>query len=415
MSFKKFSSKDLVYNVIKTNPKSVFSIRDSIIYYQYQSASFGAPGFEDEHGERNKLNHVPSGHISLHEMNVDRPANQLSYKYLVRSSDNEALPPISSEAELNNIPLGQEMSVLYPMSASISRIFIPSGIEFDVNDPFNPGNILGTAHENKKYIRALKNVIESQENVSSGLGNGNLGTQAVNMICIPGIFYGSKINPGSIDLEYYIGNNRIGKVQDHFSDGRLMEVSSGENPTYRQVGLAIYNQGLLLLTSSLSLGDQTLSGHGTGEAILQGRDFARWINFGSGIPMTGRPLLNVNPGTVPSYKISFEGTNNIPTLTMYAYSKLGDDNYSHNPTFLTSSRAETIRYNSSSFYQEEVDIKKVNKSDYEDAEEDFQNVTYISKIGIYDRFKNLIAIASLSRPIKKTEKRDYMFKIGIDF
>ena len=60
-------------------------------------------------------------------------------------------------------------------------------------------------------------------------------------------------------------------------------------------------------------------------------------------------------------------------------------------------------------------IKKTNKSDYKDAQEEFENVTYISKIGIYDRFKNLIAIASLSRPIKKTEKRDYMFKIGIDF
>lgn len=388
-------------------------IKDATIYYQYQSASFGAPGFEDGEGDLNKINHVPSGYISLHEMNVDRPANQLIYKYLVRSSDNEGLPPVTSSSELNEIPLGDEMSVAYPMSASISRIFIPSGPEVSVDQGPAP-------HGNKKYIRALRNTIETQGNVSSGLGYGNLGTETVNMICIPGIFYGSKINPGSIELEYYVGNNRVGKVQDHFSDGRLMEVSSGENPTYRQVGLVVYNQGLLLLTSSLSLDDNSTNSYGTGPEGNTFADNPKWINFGTGIPQVGTVLGNTNvstepPASVPSYKISFEGTNNIPTLTMYAYSKLGSDNYSHNPTFLTSSRAETIRHNSSSFYQEEVDIKKVNKSNYEDVEEDFENVTYISKIGIYDRFKNLIAIASLSRPIKKTEKRDYMFKIGIDF
>ncbi len=415
MSFKKFSSKDLVYNVVKTNPKSVFSIKQGIVYYQHEPVLLGAPGFEDSSGRRNNINHVSSGHINLHEMNVDRPRDHLIYRYLVRSSQGEALPPISSESELNDIPLGQEMVQLYPMSASINRIFIPAGAEANryIDGP-NGRELERAAHANKKYIRSLRNVIETQGNVSSGLGYGDLGTQRVNMICIPGIFYGSKINPGSINLEYYFNNSRIGKVQDSFSDGRLMEVSSGDNPTYRQVGIAIYNQGLLLLTASHSL-DGTLTQYGTGAPVLSGRDASRWVNFGSGLPQVGEALANVAPGAAPTYKISFEGTNNIPTLSMYAYSELGSDNYSHNPTFLTSSRSETIRYNSSSFYQEEVNIKKTNKSDYKDAQEEFENVTYISKIGIYDRFKNLIAIASLSRPIKKTEKRDYMFKIGIDF
>jgi hypothetical protein len=67
------------------------------------------------------------------------------------------------------------------------------------------------------------------------------------------------------------------------------------------------------------------------------------------------------------------------------------------------------------YSETEQQIKKINKSPYADHEEDYENVTYISKVGIYDKDKNLIAIASLANPVKKTEKRDFMFKLRLDF
>lgn len=399
MSYKRFSSKDLIYNVIKTNPKSTFSVKEGIVYYQFEKSETG--------DFSNKVKHIPSGHISLHEANINRPSDSLIYSYLVRSSDNEALPPISSSAELNEIDYGTEMTSSYPMSSSISRIYIPSGPDGATYDENN--TIPDASHVNKKYIRSLRNTLEAQGNVSSAVGYGTLGSDIVNMICVPGIFCGSRIQPGSIELEYFVNNSRIGKVQDKFSDGRLMEVISSTPPTYNQVGTVIYDQGLMLLTSSEAITNHTENYESEGATTNP-----KWTNFGTGIPQLGTAIEH-GPCPATSYKIKFNGENKIPTLTMFAYSDLADNNYSHNPTFLTSSRSETIRHNSSSFYQEELDIKKINKSEYQDAIEDFNNVTYISKIGIYDRFKNLIAIASLSRPIKKTEKRDYMFKIGIDF
>ena len=45
----------------------------------------------------------------------------------------------------------------------------------------------------------------------------------------------------------------------------------------------------------------------------------------------------------------------------------------------------------------------------------FKKQTYISKIGIYDEQKNLIAIAKLAKPIKKTEQDAYTFKLKLDF
>ena len=57
----------------------------------------------------------------------------------------------------------------------------------------------------------------------------------------------------------------------------------------------------------------------------------------------------------------------------------------------------------------------MNKSLFTQHEEDFDNVVYISKIGIYDEDKNLIGVASLANPVKKTEIREFMFKLRLDF
>lgn len=393
MSYKRFSSKDLIYNVLATYPKSVFSINRGKTTYQFERRHDGS--YRDENNNLNKHKHVPQGFLSLHELNINKPQNSLAYSFLIRSSNDEVLPGFASTEQLENTPIGTPMVAEYPMSSSISRIYIPDTSQ-------------GPESTNYKFYGAIKNVISYELKNSFS----NLEDSRINMITVPGIFYGSKINPGSIQLDYFVTGTRIGTVQDSFSDGRLYQVSGDSVKTYTEVGLAIYNQGLLLLTESSPI----VEGH---QESYESNDenettFPKWTNFGTGIQQIGTQLEHLEcPDS--SFQISFEGVNKIPTLTMYAYSELGDENYSHNPTFIKESRAETIRHTNSSFYQEEVDIKKINKSMYEDAEEDFKNATYISKIGIYDKHKNLIAIASLSRPVKKTEKRDYMFKIGIDF
>jgi hypothetical protein len=46
--------------------------------------------------------------------------------------------------------------------------------------------------------------------------------------------------------------------------------------------------------------------------------------------------------------------------------------------------------------------------------ESFKRQTFITKIGIYDKEKNLIAIANMARAVKKTEDRDLTFKLKLD-
>ena len=138
MSYKRFSSKDLVYNVLTTYPKAVFSIASAQIFYQFEKRTQG--DFSNDH------KHIPQGYLSLHEMNVNRPSDSLVYPYMFRASDGNTLPTITSAEDLEEIPIGMPITSSYPMSSSISRIYIP-------DTSANP------ASENYKFYNAIRNVI----------------------------------------------------------------------------------------------------------------------------------------------------------------------------------------------------------------------------------------------------------------
>ena len=61
-----------------------------------------------------------------------------------------------------------------------------------------------------------------------------------------------------------------------------------------------------------------------------------------------------------------------------------------------------------------MSIKNTVSASYTDSSASFEKQTYISKIGIYDENKNLIGIAKLATPIKKTEDRNLTFKLKLD-
>ena len=124
------------------------------------------------------------------------------------------------------------------------------------------------------------------------------------------------------------------------------------------------------------------------------------------------------PSSTSSYSISFRGTNYVPTITMLAHAKKGELNHSNNPTYLTYiENSGSIDTTGGSLYIESdsLEIANTTKTLYEDPNGGFQKQTWISKIGIYDENKNLIAIAKLANPIRKTEDRDFTFKLKLDF
>ena len=90
-------------------------------------------------------------------------------------------------------------------------------------------------------------------------------------------------------------------------------------------------------------------------------------------------------------------------------------NHSNNPTYIKYGQRLLPNSSSISFIESDREIKNTVESPYVSPTGSFEKITYISKIGIYDEDKNLIGIASVSRPVKKSEEQQYTFKLKMDF
>ncbi len=269
----------------------------------------------------------------------------------------------------------------------------------------------------------MKNVIESQNPLSkTGVKYDNLATSTeINMICVPSIFYGSEMQKESVELNYYITGTFSAQLKDVYGNGELINTYGPLSGS--QSGIVLYNQGLILLTAS-SRNDQRLGGNreeGFGSDMFfdpSAQSAATWLSFGTGIPLiNSSEAFPLGHGNVPNnaYEIKFKGTNKIPTVTMLAHANTSELNYSNNPTFIDKDNQATGSIIENSFVETPGKIKNIKDSGFTGYDSRFENVTYISKIGIYDEHKNLIGIASLANPVKKSEYRDYMFKLRLDF
>jgi hypothetical protein len=101
---------------------------------------------------------------------------------------------------------------------------------------------------------------------------------------------------------------------------------------------------------------------------------------------------------------------------MFAHAPKGALNFSNNPTYIQKDQTNMNMSSSINFTEDDTKkIKNIASSSYKTHKESFEKTTYISKIGLYDKDKNLIAVAKLANPVKKTEEREYTFKLKLDF
>ena len=54
-------------------------------------------------------------------------------------------------------------------------------------------------------------------------------------------------------------------------------------------------------------------------------------------------------------------------------------------------------------------------SDYAAVTGSFKKTTFISTIEIYDEDMNVIGVAKVAKPVKKTPEREFTFKLKLDF
>jgi hypothetical protein len=253
------------------------------------------------------------------------------------------------------------------------------------------------------YIGGGRDLTASTTSYRGGTSPGALD---VGLLSIPSIFYGSAIDKGSVKLQFYVTGTLIGELRDTNKNGELIQ-SSGTISTNdgRIAGVVLYNEGFIVLTGSWALGTHT-------EVYVEGASAAApaWTYFGQSI--SGSIMA-----TSSSFGLHMSGTTKTQTLTLLANAKKGKLNHSNNPTYLARGglNADTRPSSSSEYTQfRKQNIKNIVSSSYNDPTGSFKKTTYISKVGIYDENKNLIGIAKVATPVKKTEERDFTFKLKLD-
>jgi hypothetical protein len=102
---------------------------------------------------------------------------------------------------------------------------------------------------------------------------------------------------------------------------------------------------------------------------------------------------------------------------MLAHAPKGQLNFSNNPTYLTySATAGDYSPATSSIGYSEAELATTNivSSSFQNPTASFAKETYISKIGLYDKNRNLIGVTTVAKPVKKTEDREFTFKMKLD-
>jgi|10_taG_2_1085330.scaffolds.fasta_scaffold00079_14 hypothetical protein len=411
MPLKKFTSNDIFYNTVKTYPSVQLDVYDSQTYYQNAGAISGA--FAPN------VPCIPTGYISLYELNVDRNEDDTGfiYPFLVKNGTLSNFKTISTSEFVEGFQYGDILTGSYPLEASVSREYFLPGAGV-----YNIASRVWTAGHRRSHLYALQNTLNYNIFLSSHYAFisslGNKGTQSLSLISIPSIFYGSSIKKGTVDLQFYISGTLIGRLQDSRQNGELIQV---DGTPYAQsqgsgsvAGVVLYNQGFLILTGSWPLENGVTRNYLGGAST----EISAWVYFGAGLggheTTTGGPLPH---GSVPSasFRMEFEGTQYIPTVTLFAHADKAEFNYSNNPTYVAHDQTMLPLTGAYTYIEPNLSIKNTVQTPYPDPTGSFKKITYISKIGIYDDMGNLIGITSIATPVKKTEELDYTFKLKLDF
>ena len=361
----KFNQNDIFRNVVVSNPSYEFLLCTSSVFLQNRKTD--------------NIN-VPNGNLSLYELNVNRTTNKI-YPFITKNGTLDSFKTIST-TNFNSFAYGDVLSGTYELTSTISTQYYGVG-------------------DSRPQINALKNTLNYYYKVSKKYKyDTNFSTGALSQISVPSIFCGSQIEKGSVQLEFYYTGTLIATAKDIHRNGELIQVDGTSSVSGSTVGVVLYNEGFILLTSSVDLASNT-------DAYLGSTQYKpAWIYFAA----------NQSAASSSAVKIKYNGTTRMPTVTMFAHADKVDLNHSNNPTYMKYNQSVFTASVAGKKYQENVnlEIKNIVSGVYNNYSESFDRTTFISSIGIYNEDKVLIGIAKLATPVRKRNKDSYTFKLKLD-
>ena len=74
-----------------------------------------------------------------------------------------------------------------------------------------------------------------------------------------------------------------------------------------------------------------------------------------------------------------------------------------------------VSVNNRQFIQQETKIANITHTELSGTVPiENRRETYITKVALYDEKRNLIGVAAIANPVRKTEDRQYLFKLKLD-
>jgi hypothetical protein len=303
-----------------------------------------------------------------------------------------------------------------PPTSNITIFYVTSSDAAIYNSGRVAGSYYSMSIQQRAKLESLRTSIEWYAAYSEKFNYKNhFSSSHVAILNIPRVFYGNSIKAGTVSLDFYITGTLAARLQDVNKDGLLIETTGSRSTgsfDEKTAGVVLYNEGFALLTGSWHLADSqdyyNYYTSSTGIVTENSLDYPKWIHW-------GKSLENVD--CTASFGLDFQGQDDVVTISMFTHAGRGELNTSNNPTYLlhASNSLENVLTGGNYFKEYEYqEIKNTIKSNYAETSGSFEKQAFISSIGIYDKDKNLIAIAKLAQPVRKTDSRDYTFKLKLD-
>lgn len=433
---KKFEKNDLFYNTIVGNPSY------KVVLYN------GNVTINDQINEGNRV----SSSITFLEKNLNYTCS------------------VTEEFTKSNIYLSYEISGTLSYQPTIKRNFI-----------YKPG----TAAFSEKYteyltvkkISALKNIFPKYNlentnlkiseflendgvpvtNVKTFQGLPSNGAfdnfyiepkKSINLLEVPQAFYGTRIQPGTLNLKIYVTGTLVAEASDKYKDTKIIQTSSSYNSSLvgLEVGSILYDEGIIILTGSSQLASQsefyiqpvsytTFSGVNFSNVAIS--DSLKWIHFGSH-KVTTTDVATKTPIVSASFELNFQGSNQVNTITMFCTADKNDFTWSNNRTFISGGQSNKLLLGQTSsitingtthtassnslfipsdgkYYEnDKVIVKNTVSSSFSNYESNYNPQVFLSEIAIYNEEGEMIGIAKLANPLRKSKDTDYTIKLKLD-
>jgi hypothetical protein len=211
-----------------------------------------------------------------------------------------------------------------------------------------------------------------------------------------------RINSPAGEYGVLIADTTIGDPGN--SDSVVLNNDGGTLASGQKAGLIFYQAGIAVVTSSLFKDDTDFSGKRGGLGIINWQNTHMSSSIMSPTGSTGDHGLLLDQMMVSSsisavadairhriYNIQFNNTTELNSTIYFCRVNNNDYNYSSNPTYLSGSKIRV----------------KDTTSD--------EPTSYITTVGLYSSDNELLAVAKLSEPLKKTPSNEMTLRVRLDY